>query len=329
VALLSPEGRLVERFAADLDALVEPGTRLGLAVSGGPDSLALLLLAAAARPGEVEAATVDHGMRAEAVAEAEMVAGLSERLDVPHTLLQIEWDVPPSSAIQEQARDVRYGALAAWMSERSLDALVTGHQLDDQAETLVMRLARGSGVRGLKGMRPASVVPGQPDLKLLRPLLGWRRSELEGICAAAGLEPAADPSNLDERFERVRTRRALADTDLLPADALARSAANLAAADEALDWAAGEEWRARVEQSDSEIRYRPSAAPAEVRRRVVARAIARLATEGAGQELGGRELDRLIGEVEAGRTATLRGVRCSGGSEWCFAPAGARRRPGQ
>jgi tRNA(Ile)-lysidine synthase len=329
VAELSPEAQLVDRFGADLDALVEPAIRIGLAVSGGADSLALLLLAAAARPGKIEAATVDHGLRLEAVAEAEMVAQLCQRLEVPHTVLQVEWDVPPSSAIQELAREVRYGALAAWMRERSLGALVTGHQLDDQAETLVMRLARGSGVRGLKGMRASSRVPGHPDLKLLRPLLGWRRCELERICAAAGLEPAADPSNFDEQFERVRIRRALADADLLPPQALARSAANLAAADEALDWAAGEEWRSRVDQGEDEIRYRPSDAPAEVRRRVVSRAITRLASEGARQELRGRELDRLLAELEASRTATLRGVRCSGGTEWRFAPAGPRRRSGQ
>ncbi len=324
MAELSPEGQLVDRFRADLDALVEPGTRLGLAVSGGPDSLALLLLAAAVRPGEVEAATVDHGLRPEAAAEAEMVASLCERLDVPHALLQVTWDVPPSSAIQEQAREVRYGALAGWMRKRSLGALATGHHLDDQAETLLMRLARGSGVRGLKGMRACTDVPGRPGLRLLRPLLGWRRSELERICAAAGLEPAADPGNADEQFERVRTRRALAESGLFDAVALARSATNLAAADEALDWAAGEEWRERVDQGDGDLSYRPSGAPAEVRRRVLARAIASLATEGAAQDLRGRELDRLLAELEAGRTATLRGVRCAGGDEWRFTPAPPR-----
>lgn len=320
-----PEQALVERFRAALDELAAGGTRLGIAVSGGPDSLALLLLAAAARPRDIEAATVDHGLRPEARAEADMVAGLCEGLGVPHAILAIEWDIPPSSAIQEQAREVRYGALAAWMRERALGALLTGHHLDDQAETLVMRLARGSGVRGLAGMRPSSHVPGHPDLELLRPLLGWRRSELEQVCAAAGLTPAADPSNLDETFERVRIRRALAQADWLDAQALARTAANLAAADEALDWAAGEEWRARVDQHDSEIAYRPSDAPAEMRRRVLARAVGSLATERPADELRGRELDRLLSELEAGRTATLRGVRCSGGPEWRFTPAPPRR----
>ena len=320
-----PDHALVERFRADLNALAEPGTRLGLAISGGPDSLALLLLAGAARPGEVEAASVDHGLRPEAAAEAEMVGSLCERLEIPHTVLRVEWDMPLSSAIQEQAREVRYGALAVWTRERSLGALVTGHHLDDQAETFVMRLARGSGVRGLAGMRRVSHVPSHPELSLLRPLLGWRRSELEQVCAAAGLTPAADPSNLDEKFERVRVRRAMAHADWLDPQALARTAGNLAAADEALDWATGEEWRARVDQLDREIVYRPSDAPREIRRRIVARAIAIYASEGSADELRGRELDRLVAELEAGRTGTLRGVRCSGGDEWRFTRAPARR----
>lgn len=338
-----PDQALVERFRADLDALIPPrarlgegaqaergggalaGTRLGVAVSGGSDSLALLLLAAAARPGEIEAATVDHGLRPGASAEAEMVASLCERLGVPHTLLAIEWDVPPSSAIQEQAREVRYGALAAWLREQSLGALVTAHHLDDQAETMVMRLARGSGVRGLAGMRPSSTVSGHPDLKLLRPLLSWRRSELEQVCAATGVSAASDPSNVDDTFERVRVRRALAEAEWLDPQALARSAANLAAADEALDWATLEEWRARIDQRDDEIVYHPSGAPAEIRRRVLARALAALASEGPPDELRGRELDRLLAELEAGGTATLRGVRCSGGAQWRFSPAPPRR----
>ena len=119
-----PDAALVDRFRADLDALIGPGARLGLAVSGGPDSLAMLLLAAAAHPGEVEAATVDHGLRPESRAEAEMVATLCETLGVPHATLAIEWDLPPTRAIQERARSVRYGALVAWLRDRELRALL-------------------------------------------------------------------------------------------------------------------------------------------------------------------------------------------------------------
>ena len=90
-----PDNALVERFRADLDALIEPGERIGIAVSGGPDSLALLMLAAAARPDDIEVATVDHGLRAGSREEAEMVADICERLGVPHAILAIEWDLAP------------------------------------------------------------------------------------------------------------------------------------------------------------------------------------------------------------------------------------------
>ena len=319
-----PDPSLVERFRADLDSLTEPGARLGLAVSGGSDSLALLLLAAAARPGNVEAATVDHGLRSGSREEAEVVADICERLGVPHAILAIEWDLPPASAIQEQARAVRYGALARWMDELGLKSLLTAHHLDDQAETLVMRLNRGSGVRGLGVMRPSSPLPGYPDLTLLRPLLGWRRGELETVCSDAQLSPAIDPSNADERHERVRVRRALADADWLDPQALARSARNIAAADEALDWTAEREWSEFVDVADDRITYRASTAPTEIIRRVVARAISELGSEGIPDELRGRELDRLIDDLRKCNSTTLRGVRCTGGLDWTFSVAPPR-----
>ena len=320
-----PDVAFVERFRADLDALSDPSARLGIAVSGGPDSLALLLLAAAARPGRIEAATVDHGLRRGGRDEAEMVADLCARLHVEHAILAIEWDLPPVSAIQEQARTVRYGALGAWLDERGLAALLTAHHLDDQAETIAMRLNRGSGVRGLAGMRRNAPLPGGTDHVLLRPLLGWRRSDLDEICAAAGVTPAFDPSNDDANFERVRVRRGLAGADWLEPKGFARSAEHLAAADEALGWVAEREWLESVDAGPSEIVYRASPAPVEIRRRIVSRAVAMTATEGAADDLRGRELDRLMADLEAGRTSTLRGVRCSGGLDWSFTPAKARR----
>lgn len=319
-----PDAALVERFRADLDALIEPSGRIGLAVSGGPDSLALVLLAAAARPGKVEAATVDHGLRPESREEAEAVAGICERLGVPHAILAIEWDLPPASAIQEQARTVRYGALAGWMGEVGLSSLLTAHHLDDQAETMVMRLNRGSGVRGLGGMRPMGPLPGYRELRLLRPLLGWRRAELEKICADAQLSPAIDPGNADERHERVRVRRALADANWLDPEAVARSARNIAAADEALDWAAAREWSEFVDVHNDRIVYRASTAPVEIIRRVVARVIAELGSEGDPDELRGREMDRLIDDLRSCNSTTLRGVRCQGGLDWTFSAAPPR-----
>src|SRR5215208_1160737 len=116
-----PEPALVNRFRGDLDALIAPDARIGIAVSGGPDSLALLLLAAAARPGQVEAATVDHGLREQSRAEAEMVTSLCEPLGVAHTIVTIEWPEKPTTAVQERARDARYRVLAGWAAERGLN----------------------------------------------------------------------------------------------------------------------------------------------------------------------------------------------------------------
>src|ERR1700712_1015430 len=152
------------RFRADLEALTG-GTpeRLGLAVSGGPDSLALLLLAHAAYPGQVHAATVDHGLRPEGAAEAAFVAGICGALDIRHATLRAE--MRETSNIQAAARARRYALLKAWIGEIGALFLATAHHLDDQAETLVMRLSRGSGLSGLSGIR--AVNP-----PLVRPLLG-------------------------------------------------------------------------------------------------------------------------------------------------------------
>ena len=191
-----------------------------------------------------------------------------------------------------------------------------------------MRLNRGAGVRGLAAMRPAGTVPGS-ELPLLRPLLGWRRAEFERVCAEAGVEPADDPSNDDQHYERVRVRRDIAAAGWLDAEAVARSAAHLADADEALDWAAEQAWDQAVTASDGEIVYSRGHEPAEIARRIVARAIATLGHEGGGEPLRGKELDRVIGELEAGRPATLRGVRCVAGPPWRFGPAPARQKSGK
>lgn len=318
-----PDAPLVARFAGDLDRLSAPGERLGLAVSGGPDSLALLLLAAAARPGLVEAATVNHDLRPESRAEAEFVGEICADLSVPHRVLTLAWAKKPASAIQEKARAARYGSIAGWLRERELGAACTGHHRDDQAETLLMRLARGSGVRGLAAMRSAAPLPGAPDLRLLRPLLGWGRAELVAVCTAAGLTPVSDPSNADEKFERVRVRRLLAGEPWLDGEALARSAHALGSADETIEWAARREWSEAVEEIGDTIVYRPGSAPAEIRRRILVRIVTSLATEGA-DVLRGREVDQLLENLESGGTSTFRGVIAKGGSAWRFESAPPR-----
>lgn len=319
---LFPSAPLVERFRRDLVAVAgdEP-ERLAVAVSGGPDSLALLLLAAAALAGRIEAATVDHGLRPESAREARAVAALCEQLEVPHSALRVSVD-PTGAGLQQAAREARYAALAGWMRERALFELATAHHLDDQAETLLMRLLRGSGVRGLSAMRPCAPVPGAPELRLLRPLLAWRREELAGIAAEAGIEAAADPSNLDPRFDRARLRANLAEAPWLEAPPLARSAAALAEADAALDWAAGRLWEERVESDGAAAGFRAEALPPELVRRILTRLFDRFAL---GPTPRGDEIGRLVARLERGETATLAGVKCTGGDVWKFEPAPPRR----
>ena len=324
-----PEPALVDRFRSGLRALIEPGARLGVAVSGGSDSLALLLLAAAARPGHVEAATVDHGFRPEARDEAEAVAAVCERLAVPHAILTARWTEVPEAAIQERARGQRYRLLGYWAEERALDAIATGHHADDQAETLLMRLARGSGVRGLAGMRPRSITPGA-HVRLLRPLLGWRRAELGEVCACAGLQPAADPSNRDERFERVRVRQLLAAEPWLDPLQLANAAAHAAEVDSALADLADRLWQHHVTGADDgTVRVALPDVPRELRRRVARRAIDQVRSTAAIDRPAfdmASNIESLLDALEQGKSATQGGVLAAvKRGIWHFKPAPPRR----
>jgi tRNA(Ile)-lysidine synthase len=275
-------------------------------------------LAHAALPGRVEAATVDHRLRDGSAAEAAMVADLCAQRGIAHAVLAV---AVAQGNLQAEARAARYAALAGWMAERGLSALATGHHADDQAETLLMRLNRGSGAAGLAGVRARGQVPGT-RLALLRPLLGWRRTELAGVVAGAGLVAAADPSNADERFDRVRIRQALADADWLDAGALAQSAAHLAEAAAALDWAARREWSEQVAETGLGVTYRP-AAP----RAVALRVLARIVTGLTGEEPRGSAVARLFDSLAAGQPASIGTlvVRPLPGG-WSFTRA-PRRRP--
>ncbi|OCC25350.1 tRNA lysidine(34) synthetase TilS [Croceicoccus estronivorus] len=308
---------LIARFAGDLARIWPEGEKLGLAVSGGPDSLALLLLAEAVLPGKVEVATVDHRLRAESASEAAMVAELCSGHGIPHEILPVQ---VPRGNLQDMARMARYRALAAWAKRRGLSAIATAHHADDQAETLVMRLNRASGIAGLAGVRARTNVPGG-DLTLLRPLLGWRRAELAELVKAAGLDAVQDPSNRDLRFDRVKIREALKDCNWLDVRALAMSASHLADAEGVMIWATQREWNEGVKVSEDAIRYRPKA-PRAIRMRIVGRAIALLG----GVPRGG-DVAKLINRLQAGRDGTLAGVvaRSAPDGEWTFRKEAPRR----
>lgn len=305
------------RFRGDLAALAGPAPpAFGVAVSGGPDSLALLLLAADAFPGGVEAATVDHGLRLESAAEAAFVAGTCAARSVPHATLA---GPPVEGNVQAGARALRYALLGAWARARGLAFVLTAHHQDDQAETLLMRLQRGAGLAGLAGIRPRMEMEG---LIVLRPLLGWRRPELAEIVADAGLIAVEDPTNREESYDRARLRRRLGETDWLDVPALSRSAAALGEAEQALDWAAGQLIAERTESAPGGLTFDASGLPAELRRRALIRLLALLVPADPPR---GEAVQRLLATLEAGETATLAGVRCEGGAVWRLAPAPPRR----
>lgn len=310
---------LAARFTADLDALAEPGQRIGVAVSGGPDSLALLLLAHAARPGAVEAASVDHGLRDGSAAEAAMVAEVCSQLGVPHRTLALHWPKPPATNLQAQAREQRYAALTRWAKAHHLPLVATAHHADDQAETLLMRLARGAGLSGLVATRVRRELA--EGITLIRPLLGWRKEELAGIVAAAGLTPVDDPANRDPRHDRTRMRAMLREAEWADPMRLAATANWLAEADEALDWALTQLRAERLERAGGGVLLDPRGLPPELLRRLLLAAFAEL-----GAPLPrGPELARATASLAAGRPATLSGLKLEPGTRWRLAAAPPRR----
>jgi tRNA(Ile)-lysidine synthase len=227
-AVADGEANALFRGLEDLPGLV-------LAVSGGPDSTALLLLAARwakrlKRAPKLIAVTVDHGLRPEAAREAAVVKRLARRLGVPHRTLH--WrGRKPRSGLQEAARHARYELLAEIATRARFAHILTAHTLDDQAETVLFRLARGSGLFGLTGMAPAAPLPlrGVREIFLVRPLLHIPKARLVATLAAERIAYAEDPSNRDPRFTRARLRTlmpALA-REGLDARGLARLAARL------------------------------------------------------------------------------------------------------
>jgi len=298
-----------------------------LAVSGGPDSTALLYLAARWRDGlkagpKLFAVTVDHGLRKESVSEARAVARLCRKLDVPHTTLR--WrGAKPKSGLQEAARRARYDLLAKESARIGTRHVLTAHTLDDQAETILFRLSRGSGLSGLTAMARETERAG---ITIVRPLLDIPKARLIATLRKARISFADDPSNRDPRFTRPRLREImpLLEKEGLSAQRLSLLAKRIRRAEAALaaavtraakdlsrgPWAEG----TRIEL-DAAAFFR---LPEEVALRLLGRAVGHAGSEGP-VELG--KLEALDAALRARRGSdlplrrTLAGamITCEGG----------------
>ena len=203
-----PSSLTAEAFRAAVSASLPPlapGTALGLAVSGGPDSLALAHLSAAAFPElRLRVAVVDHGLRAasagEAIAVRERLAAFLPDVDI------LTWDPPfdVTGGRLEKARLARFALLADWARARGILRVWLGHHADDQAETIALRHARGTGAVGARGMARRRV---DPDVIFERPLLDWPKQALVDYCTTQGLPYVLDPTNSDPRTGRGRLRQ--------------------------------------------------------------------------------------------------------------------------
>jgi len=313
---------------------------LVLAVSGGSDSTALLLIAARwaeglakrrQNPPKLIAVTVDHGLRPESAREAAAVKRLARRLGLTHRTLHWRGE-KPKTGLQEAARDARYRLLAAEAARAGCEHILTAHTLDDQAETILFRLARGSGLTGLAGMAPASLLPipiaarsrrkrrseqrpsadpGADRIFLVRPLLGVSKARLAATLKAHGIDHSEDPTNRDPRFARTRLRALLPDLarEGLDAKSFARLAARMRRAEAAIEFAvlaaraalAPGPWRERGPIAFETRRF--GDLPAEVALRLLGRAIAHAGNEGP-VELG--KLEMLYDCLRQSRSRTRR-----------------------
>ncbi|WP_334147029.1 tRNA lysidine(34) synthetase TilS [Hyphomicrobium sp.] len=299
----------------DLEALfgvpLAPFKRAVLAVSGGPDSMALMLLVArwvqrGLAPGglTIEVATVDHGLRAASAREAEWVAERAKALGFRHTTL-VWGGNTPGSALQARAREARYALLVAHARTATPAAVVTAHTSDDQAETLLMRLGRGSGLDGLAGMAPARTLLADGSVSLVRPLLGVPKSSLMALLEAQGEGWMDDPSNQRLDFERVRIRAAhghLAPLGLSN-EKLALSAQRLTRARDALEQVTGARLAELVDVHEGVFASIDRAAwegePEDIRVRLLTRLIATFGGEAKPPQLS--QVEALVAAIARGR----------------------------
>jgi len=310
-----------------------------LAVSGGPDSIALMWLAARwrrtlSRGPRLIAVTVDHGLRVEAAREARDVKRLARRLDLPHRTLR--WrGAKPKTGVPAAARVARYRLLAEMARANGATHILTAHTRDDQAETLLMRMLRGSGIAGLAAMARQSERAG---VWLVRPLLDVPKSQLVATLNKAKIAFAEDPTNRDTSYTRPRLRALMPKLAEEGGDVrnLVRLAARLARANAALEVLVdGAERYLALSDRDDAARFGFDAQafaglPEEIRLRLLMRAIDRTGHEGPA-ELGKAEallsaLDRAVAEGKGRLKQTLAGAAISlAGGRIHVEPAPPRR----
>ncbi len=304
---------------------LKPASRLAVAVSGGADSVALMVLlsqwcswmeARGKAVPKIVALTVDHGLRAEAAEEAVQVADWAKVLGLTHKTLKWE-GAKPSSNLQAEARAARYRLLTDWCRSGRVRAdLLTAHHLDDQAETFLMRLQRGSGVDGLSAMAPVREHQG---VRILRPLLDVSRDRLKSTLLKAGHGWIEDPSNEDDRYLRVQVRKALPALDDLgiSRDRLVSTAKAMGRARAALEFATDKLEQEAVRWhgfgfADVET-VRLADVPDEIALRLLARLVQRVGGSDYPPRLGSLEaLLEAVREEALGRGRTLGGVKFTG-----------------
>lgn len=293
---------------------IGPRQRIGIAVSGGADSMALVDCAEFLWPGQVKAATVDHGLRPEAAEEADMVRAFAERIGVPHVTLRP--DQPITGSVQANARTVRYALLESWRRQVSIDWLMTAHHGDDQIETVLMRLSRGAGVSGLAGIRAKRGT-------ILRPLLGERRATLRAWCVARGVPFVDDPSNSDPRFDRARLRKLISNREVIDAAGVMRATGALAEANDALCWMEDHLFAAHVQEIEGIWTLERTDLPKEMMRRLLLRML--MAANGAAENPRGPSIDQAVVQLFQGKRVALADCIVTGGSTWTVRRAPPRR----
>lgn len=312
-----PESDIIARFTDAIAQLIpefgDSDDKLGLAVSGGPDSLALLLLAHAAFPDRIAAASVDHGLRPAARQECEFVAAVCADKNILHQILKPA--IPIRGSIQSEARKVRYALLNKWAEKSAVGWLATAHHADDQLETLIMRILRGSGIDGMSAIRSRRG-------NIVRPLLHFPKTTLVDFVKSQNVTPVEDPSNADNSFDRVRIRKALSELSGFDVSLASQSAAALDDARTALQWMIDELSLQHVHKTDAGCTLDRFDFPHEIIRRLVLKCL-HICQPAVSPR--GAQLERTILALKHNEKTTIGDVLCQGGKTWTFSPAPKRR----